>query len=74
MLIRLGTVIHWTGFIVGCGYWALWSYLLLGLKDIANEGIVWAIWPLTFTVPNVAGWALDYVLTGRREIWPWKLK
>ena len=62
MLTRLGTVIHWAGFLSGLGYWALWSFLLLWVSDIANEPAVWAVWPLTFAVPNVTGWALDLSL------------
>ena len=70
---RLGNVLHWMSFtiavyVVGWIVWENWGFWQAWW--LAR----WDVIPTVFVPALLAGWALKYVLTGRKGFFPWVTK
>jgi hypothetical protein len=68
MIKRLGLVIHWLGFIIGIGS----SLFLASVLFNEGIGIAFSLGVIFFVVFHLVGWAVRYILTGNKSIFPWK--
>ena len=73
MIKRLALVIHWMGFLFGCGISVLALSILIGKypnnSDIINQFTFTVIGPVLGTIPT---WAIRFILTGNKTFFPWR--
>ena len=68
---RIGIVLHWSGFI-----YSLFLLVLFGYSTFIENGVPW--WTKTLIgIPFglsfwIGGWVLRYILSGNKNIFPWK--
>ncbi len=70
---RLGLVIHWIGFLIGCGISVL-AFSILVDKGLGNPDILGEL-SLTVTgvfLGTIPTWAIRFILTGNKTFFPWR--
>ena len=70
---RLADVLHWIGFTIAVYAvgWIVWeNWCCWGFPSLAR----WDVIPKAIVPALGAGWALKYVLTGRKGFFPWMTK
>jgi hypothetical protein len=70
---RLGLVIHWIGFLIGCGISVLAFSILIGEypnnSSLITQFTFTVIGPVLGTIPT---WAIRFILTGNKIFFPWR--
>jgi len=73
MIKRLALVIHWIGFLFGCGISVLAFSILIdeypNNSDIVIQFTFTVIGPVLGTIPT---WAIRFILTGNKTFFPWR--
>ena len=67
MIKRLGLVIHWLGFIIGVGS----SLSIVAMLFNGGVGIAFSLGGIFFVVFHLVGWAVRFILTGNKLLFPW---
>ena len=71
---RLGLVIHWSGFIIGCGISVVAISVLFDNSSLENLEVLGTI-GIIFSAPFLAmtpAWAIRFIITGNKTFYPWR--